>query len=76
MSFPSFVEARRRIYMTATLSDDAVLVRDFGADPESLTRPITPKTASDLGDRMILVPQRINTGINDAAIKAFITGGN
>jgi hypothetical protein len=73
---PSFAEARRRIYMTATLSDDSVLVTDFGADPESLTRPITPKTASDLGDRMILVPQRINTGITDDAIKAFISSAS
>jgi hypothetical protein len=30
---PSISRARRRIYMTATLSDDAVLVTDFGADP-------------------------------------------
>ena len=28
---PSFADARRRIYMTATLSDHAVLVTDFGA---------------------------------------------
>jgi hypothetical protein len=35
---PSFAHARRRIYMTATLSDDAVLVSDFGANPEALAR--------------------------------------
>jgi hypothetical protein len=69
---PSFAHARRRIYMTATLSDDAILVTDFGADPQAVSRPVTPKTASDLGDRMILVPQRINTGIKDEDIKAFV----
>jgi len=69
---PSFARAKRRIYMTATLSDDAVLVSDFGADPASVAKPVTPKTASDLGDRMILVPQRINTGIKDEDIKAFV----
>ena len=69
---PSFANAKRRIYMTATLSDDAVLVTDFGADPGALAKPVTPKTASDLGDRMILVPQRINTGIKDEDIKAFV----
>ena len=70
---PSFANAKRRIYMTATLSDDAVLVTDFGADPGALAKPVTPKTASDLGDRMILVPQRINTGIKDEDIKAFVS---
>lgn len=70
---PSFARAKRRIYMTATLADDAVLVTDFGADPASLAKPVTPKTASDLGDRMILVPQRINTGIKDEDIKGFVT---
>jgi hypothetical protein len=69
---PSFAHAKRRIYMTATLSDDAVLVTDFGADPESIAKPVTPKTASDLGERMILVPQRINTGIKDEDIKEFV----
>lgn len=28
-----FVTARHRIYLTATLADDSVLVTDFGADP-------------------------------------------
>ena len=69
---PSFAHARRRIYMTATLADDAVLVTDFGANPEALAKLVTPKSASDLGERMILVPQRINTGIKDLDIKAFV----
>ena len=55
---PSFTRARRRVYLTATLSDDSVLVTHFGADPESVSRPITPTTADDLGDRMILTPSR------------------
>jgi len=69
---PSFAHAKRRIYMTATLSDDAVLVTDFGAGPEAVAKPVSPKTASDLGERMILVPQRINTGIKDEDIRTFV----
>ena len=70
---PSFARARRRIYMTATLADDGVLVTDFDADPTAVSQPITPKTASDLGERMILVPQEINPGITDIEIKQFVT---
>ncbi len=69
---PAFETARRRIYMTATLSDDSILVSNFGADPVSVSRPITPRSAGDLGERMILVPQQLNTGLKDDDIKAYI----
>lgn len=72
-TIPAFINARRRIYMTATLADDAVLVTDFGAEPESVAKPILPKTASDLGERMILVPQEINPKVTDEEIKEFVT---
>jgi hypothetical protein len=69
---PSSDQAKRRIYMTATLADDSILVTNFGANPEAIATPVTPKTASDLGKRMILVPQEINTDVSDDAIKEFI----
>jgi len=70
-AIPSFIYARRRIYMTATLSNDAVLISDFNANPDTINKPITPKTASDLGDRMVLIPQEINTGISDQDVKGL-----
>ena len=69
---PEFEAARRRIYMTATLSDDSILVSNFGADPASVSKPITPTSAGDLGERMILVPQQLNTDLKDDDIKAYI----
>lgn len=71
-AIPSFVEARRRIYMTATLADDNVLVTDFNANVASVKSPITPKTASDLGDRMIITPQELNPSTSDDEIKGFV----
>ncbi|WP_272473818.1 DEAD/DEAH box helicase family protein [Baekduia alba] len=69
---PSFVRAKRRIYLTATLADDSILVTHFGADAESIHRPITPKKADDLGDRMILTPQDTFPGTSDEAIRDFL----
>jgi Helicase C-terminal domain/Type III restriction enzyme, res subunit len=69
---PSFEKSARRLYMTATLADDSVLITDFGTDAKAIVKPITPKTASDLGERMIIVPQEINTDIVDQDIKAFV----
>jgi hypothetical protein len=57
---PAFAQAMRRIYLTATLADDGVLVTELGADANSVERPITPERAADLGDRMILAPLALN----------------
>lgn len=62
---PAFHQAKRRIYLTATLSDDGILVTDLGANPESVRRPITPERATDLGDRLILAPGALNPSIID-----------
>lgn len=69
---PSFVRARRRIYLTATLVDDSILVTHFGADASSIRKPITPKKADDLGDRMILTPQETFPAVDDEMIRELI----
>lgn len=68
-ALPSFVGAKRRVYMTATLADDSVLVTDFGADPLKVINPITPDSASDLGDRMILTPLESSRTVSGDEVK-------
>ena len=70
-TIPSFVNAKRRLYMTSAFSDDSILVSDFDAAPQSIQQPITPDSAGDIGDRMILVPQEINPTITDEQLKEF-----
>lgn len=70
----SFAQAKRRIYMTATLADDSVLVTNFDADPNAITVPIVPKGGSDIGERLILVPQEINPDVTDEEIRALVAG--
>ena len=53
---PSFANCARRVFMSATLSDDGLLVRTFGATAESVSRPITTRSVAGLGERMILAP--------------------
>lgn len=71
-AIPAFAGARRRIFMTATMSDDSVLVTAFDADPKLVVNHLTPDRASDIGDRMILVPQEINPSITDTQMKAWL----
>jgi hypothetical protein len=69
---PAFSGAQRRIYMTATLADDSILVSHFRADAKEVSKPIRPKGGGDIGDRMILAPQEINTDYTVEQIKALI----
>lgn len=68
---PSFINAQRRIFMSATLLDDNVLVSHFDVDMECISRLVTPTTANDIGDRMILVPQEFNPSLKDDELKRF-----
>lgn len=69
---PSFSAAQRRIYMTATLADDTILVSHFRANPEEVVKPIRPKGGGDIGDRMILAPQEINPDFSPEEIRGLV----
>lgn len=73
-AIPSFFYAQRRVFMTATLADDSILVSHFDANPDLVVKHITPKSASDIGDRMILVPQEIDPSISDDQLRDFLVG--
>ena len=68
----AFLNAERRIYMTATLSDDSVLVTHFGVDPSALKNPIVPVSSQFIGERMILMPQEINPDIDIFEIRNLL----
>jgi Helicase C-terminal domain len=68
----SFRRAIRRIYMTATLSDDSVIPTHFGADPNSLGKPIVPLSSQSMGERMILMPQELNPELTTADIRSML----
>jgi len=70
-TIPSFQQAKRRIFMSATIADDSVLVSHFNIDPESINEAITPNSPNDIGERMIVVPQELNPAITDDELKVF-----
>ena len=67
----SVINCERKIFMTATLVDDSILSSHFALNSDSISHPIVPDTAGDIGDRMILLPQVINTDLTDEKIKLF-----
>ena len=67
-----FANAKRRVYLTATMENVDVLVSELGADEKTVGDPITPKQPFDLGDRMILAPRAINPNIDDSAVRQMV----
>lgn len=68
----SFFKAKRRIYLTATLADDSVLVSHFGANPKALKDPIVPVSSQFMGERMILMPQELNPEIDTNEVRDLL----
>ena len=67
-----FENAQRRIFMSATLSDDSVFVSTLGLNKDDVSEIITPDNANDIGDRLILFPRHLNRDITNDAIKERI----
>jgi len=55
-SFPTFSEAPRRVYMSATIADDSEIVRTFDADPKFVSEALTSRSLAGVSERMILIP--------------------
>lgn len=65
----SFDEAKRRIYMSATLPDDSPFSTVMGVDFDKKVTVISPEKANDIGERLIVVPKIINSDITEIEIK-------
>lgn len=68
----SFRAAKRRVYMSATLSDDTTMITHLGATKESLGKPIIPTGSQSIGERMILMPQELNPDLTIREIGQFL----
>lgn len=56
----AFTQAKHRLFMSATLADDSVLVRELGVSSESAMTPVVPESDRGLGERMILAPSLVD----------------
>jgi replicative superfamily II helicase len=70
----SFAQAKRRIFLSATLTEDAFLVRDLGIEPESVSNPLSYKKVKYSGERLILIPTLVDTSLERERIIAWLSG--
>ena len=62
---PSFSDCKRRIFMSATISNDSDIIRTFDADLQSISKPITSNSLAGVSERMILAPELMPFDIED-----------
>jgi replicative superfamily II helicase len=62
---PTFADCSRRIFMSATISDDSAIIRTFGANSDSIGKPITSNSLAGVSERMILAPELMPFSIDD-----------
>ncbi|MHC2546949.1 helicase C-terminal domain-containing protein [Corynebacterium hesseae] len=70
--FPSYMDAKRRIFMTATVPDSLSMIFNLGIGIEAIERAITPTMSADIGDRVILAPHRIDPSVSKPALQQLV----
>ncbi len=66
-----FERAQRRIFMSATLANDDVFVSTLGLKENEINL-ITPEKADDIGERLILFPEHLNSKNDDKVVREKI----
>lgn len=59
-AFGSYADASHRIFMSATVTDDAFLVKGLQLKPETIISPLTYAKESWSGEKMVLLPSLIH----------------
>jgi hypothetical protein len=74
-ALPTFAEAARRVYMSATIADDSSIVRTFFASEKSVSEPLTSKSLAGVSERMILVPELMPFTVDATSFVKEVSAG-
>jgi hypothetical protein len=64
--FQPYSRAKHRLFASATLSDDSLIVRELGCAAEAAISPVLPKSDAGVGERMVIAPSLIDHHLNRA----------
>jgi replicative superfamily II helicase len=59
-AFGSYWKAKHRVFMSATVTDDAFLVKGLQLAPETITKPLSYAKETWSGEKMVLLPSLIH----------------
>ena len=66
--FGSYSNAKNRVFMSATVTNDAFLVKGLNIKPASIQNPLVDKNERWSGEKMILIPSLIDTALDRTTI--------
>lgn len=69
-SFGSYWKAEHRIFMSATVTDDAFLIKGLQLEPSTVLEPLLYQRESWSGEKMILLPSLINPLLERSSVVA------
>jgi replicative superfamily II helicase len=73
-AFGSFSDAEHRIFMSATVTDDAFLIKGLKLKPETIINPLTYSKEKWSGEKMVLLPSLIHDSLNrELIVKTYGT---
>lgn len=70
----AFANAPHRLFMSATLADDAVLVRELACSPSAAKTPLVPTSEGGLGERMVLAPSLLSPNLTRPWLMQWCSG--
>jgi replicative superfamily II helicase len=71
-AFGSYWKAQHRIFMSATVTDDAFLVKGLQIAPETIVKPLSYPKETWSGEKMVLLPSLINEELDrEAMVQRF-----
>lgn len=71
-AFGSYWRAEYRVFMSATVTDDAFLVKGLQLTPETIANPLSDNKETWSGERMILLPSLIHEDLDREEIVASL----
>lgn len=75
-AYGSYWKAQHRIFMSATVTDDAFLVKGLQIAPETIIKPISYEKESWSGEKMILLPSLIHEELDREKIVSVFANPN
>lgn len=67
-AFGSYWKADHRVFMSATVTDDAFLVKGLRLSPQTILKPLTYDKERWSGEKMVLIPSLINESLTRTEI--------
>ncbi len=74
--FGSYVRAKHRVFMSATVTDDSFLVKGLGLDRTTVCNPLVDREETWSGEKMVLIPSLIDDRLSRSAIVAAFSKEN